>query len=68
MMKKVQASNPVRRIASKLLSLFALGAVVNDRSLPYWDHLTSSRLGDRSQWGFDVHKAHLHRIKHLRRR
>jgi len=67
-MKKAQASNRVRKFASKLLSMFCLGDLMKDRSLPFWDHLTSSRLKDRSQWGFDVHKAHLHRIKHLRRR
>ena len=60
-------SSPFRRAVAKALSLIALGALVRDRSLSFWDHAITGRLGGRSQFGFDVHKAHLKRHKYARR-
>jgi len=60
-------NNPFRRLVAKALSIIALGSLVGDRSLSFWDHAIGGKLRSRSQFGFSVHKAHLHRIKDLRR-
>ncbi len=44
------------------------GQLVKEDSLAYWDHAVTGKLGGRSQFGFDVHKAHLKNIKYARRR
>jgi hypothetical protein len=67
-MKQTQNQSPIRRLASRALALVALGQLFKDESLAYWDHAVTGKLGGRSQFGFDVHKAHLKNIKNARRR
>jgi len=51
-----------------VLSIIALGELVRDKSLPFWDHGITGKLGSREQFGFDVHKYHLKNHKYARRR
>ena len=67
-MKQSQKQNPMRRIASHFLALFALFKLIDDAGLAYWDHSITGKLGSRSQWGFDVHKYHIKNHKYARRR
>ena len=66
-MKNQKTLNPFRRIASHFLVLFAMSQLMEDGTIPYWDHSITGRLGDRSRWGFDVHKYHLKSVKNRRR-
>jgi len=67
-MKNRKTQNPLRRIASHFLALFAMSQLMEDGTIPYWDHSITGHLGDRSRWGFDVHKYHLKNHKYARRR
>jgi len=60
-------NNPFRRLVAKALSIIALGSLVGDRSLSFWDHAIGGKLGGRSQFGFDTHKYHLKSHKYARR-
>ena len=60
--------NKLRNAFRKTLAFLFMTGLAKDRTFPYWDHLTTGHLGDRSRWGFDVHKYHLKNHKYARRR
>ena len=66
-MKKVQNPNKLRSALFRVLSYFALGADVGEHMLPFWDHLTTGRLGGREGFFFDRHKQYLKSVKNRRR-
>ena len=49
--------------------LYALASLFRHQPgvTPYTSVSVNSKYKSREQFGFDVHKAHLHRIKNLRR-
>jgi len=66
-MRKVQNPNKLRSSLLRVLSYFALGAEMGPHVLPFWDHLTTGRLGGREGFGFDRHKQYLKSVKNRRR-
>ena len=67
-MKKSQNPTKLRSVLLRLLSIFQNPGPKRAGILNYWDHLITGKLGDRSRWGFDVHKYHLKNHKYARRR
>ena len=66
-MKKVQNPNKLRSSLLRVLSYFALGAEIGPRSVPFWDHSITGRLGGREGFAFDRHKQYLKSVKNRRR-
>lgn len=67
-MKKTQNPTQLRSIVVRLASVFAFAGEHRQGILAYWDHAVTGKLKGRTQFGFDVHKAHLKSIKNARRR
>jgi len=66
-MKKLQNPNKLRSALFRFLSFAALGAEIGPRSVPFWDHSITGRLGGRDGFGFDRHKKYLKSVKNRRR-
>ena len=67
-MGQYEKPNPLRNAIRKVLAFALMVGLSKDRTFPYWDHAVTGHLGDRSRWGFDVHKYHLKNHKYARRR